>query len=137
MGSNAGASLTQCTLYLQGDEFNSTVIRYVGNVPNNSTSSGRKLLQSQGITVYYNLEQVLFYHCLAENFVLFAVVLSVGRSITTWNRCTSCTAITWDIHSWSMCMRELHLRVSVAAVSVLPLKFLLLPRVMQLHVAWC
>lgn len=42
----------------QGDQFNSTVIRYVGNVPNNSTSSGRKLLQSQGITVYYNLEQV-------------------------------------------------------------------------------
>jgi hypothetical protein len=45
---------------MQGDQFNSTVIRYVGNVPNNSTSSsGRKLLQSQGITVYYNLEQVL------------------------------------------------------------------------------
>jgi hypothetical protein len=42
-----------------GSEFNSTVIRYVGNVPTNSSaSSARKLLQSQGITVYYNLEQV-------------------------------------------------------------------------------
>jgi hypothetical protein len=41
-----------------GDQFNSTVIRYVGNVPTSSTASGRKLLQSQLITVYYDLDQV-------------------------------------------------------------------------------
>ena len=40
----------------QGDNFTDVVIRYVGNVPMN-TSSGRKLLQSSGIAVYYNIEQ--------------------------------------------------------------------------------
>lgn len=42
----------------QGSNYSSTVIRYVGNVPTNATSSSRKLLQNQGVTVYYNLQQV-------------------------------------------------------------------------------